>query len=157
MYMYIYIYIYTCIYIYIYIHVSLSLYLHIRRYGLGLGAHIARGLGGPARRSGAQVRRRTANLGALGASLGALSRYGDAPRPTQSSFLSPSRSEGVPKGDLSCSDLALGASKGSILLLFEGYFARMDQLARRRAEPHFDSVWASPNEVRRIRVQVKNR
>ena len=75
----------------------------------------------------------------------------------RSSFLAPSRSEGVPKGDLGRSGLASGASKASILLLFEGYFARMDQLARRRAEPHFDSVWASPNEVRRFRAQVQNR
>ena len=33
----------------------------------------------------------------------------------------------------------------------------MGRVARTRAEPHFDSVWASPNEVRRFRARVKNR
>ena len=36
-------------------------------------------------------------------------------------------------------------------------FAQVSRIARRRAEPHFDSVWASPNEVRRFRARVKNR
>ena len=35
-------------------------------------------------------------------------------------------------------------------------FARVGRLARTRAEPHFDSVWASRNEVRHFRAQVKN-
>ena len=36
-------------------------------------------------------------------------------------------------------------------------FAQVGRIARRRAEPHFDSVWASPNEVRRFRARLKIR
>ena len=42
-------------------------------------------------------------------------------------------------------------------MLLRCSFAQVGRIARRRAEPHFDSVWASPNEVRRFRARVKNR
>ena len=42
-------------------------------------------------------------------------------------------------------------------MLLRCSFAQVGRIARRRAEPHFDSVWASPNEVRRFRARMKNR
>ena len=62
-----------------------------------------------------------------------------------------------PRGDFRPSGIDLGVSEGSILVLFRCSFVQVGRLARRRAEPHFDSVWASPNEVRRFRARVKNR
>ena len=53
--------------------------------------------------------------------------------------------------------LEFGPSQGSILVLLRCSFAQVSRIARRRAEPHFDSVWASPNEVRRFRARVQNR
>ena len=52
--------------------------------------------------------------------------------------------------------LEFGPSQGSILVLLRRSFAQVGRIARGRAEPHFDSVWASPNEVRRFRSRVKN-
>ena len=61
------------------------------------------------------------------------------------------------KGDFSRTRLDFRVSTGSILVLLRCSFVRVRRLARRRAEPHFDSIWASPNEVRRFRAQVQNR
>ena len=41
-------------------------------------------------------------------------------------------------------------------MLLRCSFAGSGRVARRSAEAHFDSVWASRNEVRRFRAQVKN-
>ena len=59
--------------------------------------------------------------------------------------------------EFSRSWLEFGPSQGSTLVLLRYSFAQVSRIARRRAEPHFDSVWASPNEVRRFRARVKNR
>ena len=42
-------------------------------------------------------------------------------------------------------------------MLLRCSFAQVSGVARRRAEPHFDSVWASLNKVRRFRARVKSR
>ena len=46
---------------------------------------------------------------------------------------------------------------GSIFVLFRCSFAQVGRVVRRRAKPHFDSLWASRNEVRRLRARAKNR
>ena len=62
-----------------------------------------------------------------------------------------------PRGDFRPSGIDLGVSEEWILVLFRCSFVQVGRLARRRAEPHFDSVWASRIEVRRLRAQVKIR
>ena len=45
----------------------------------------------------------------------------------------------------------------SILVLLRCSFAQVGRVVRRRAESHFDSVWASRNDVPRLRARAKNR
>ena len=71
--------------------------------------------------------------------------------------LAPKRVRSGSEGDFRPSGIDLGASEGWILVLFRCSFVQVGRLARRRAEPHFDSVWASRIEVRRFRAQVKIR
>ena len=94
---------------------------------------------------------------ALGRSWDALGRSWDALGRPWAPLFDKSHSKTAPKSDFRSTWFDFELISVPPTIAFYEFFAQMGRVARRRAEPHFDSVWASRNEVRRVRAQVKNR
>ena len=59
--------------------------------------------------------------------------------------------------DLGSNLINFGSNLVSLRVDFRCSFAQVGRIVRKRAEPHFDSVWASRNEVPRLRAGMTNR
>ena len=59
--------------------------------------------------------------------------------------------------DLGSNLINFGSNLVPLRVDFRCSFAQVGRVVRRRAEPHFDSVWASRNDVPRLRARAKNR
>ena len=94
---------------------------------------------------------------ALGRSWDALGRSWDALGRPWAPLFDKSHSKTAPKSDFKSTWFDFELISVPPTIAFHEFFAQVGRVARRRAEPHFDSVWASRNEVRRLHAQAKNR